>query len=586
MAKGIRLSQANELDLSGGSISGQFATTDTPAKTDGHIGKWISNQIVDGVVPVSALLTSTGAGGTTQGATLGGYGSLIGQIPRGNVDGSNTHFTLDFKVLNPWTWLEIGDVVQLPPWQSDPAALPFGYKAVPGAEYMVQEGSNVLTVARAPQPGERFYIWYIRAEPLPDPSNIMLTVTTAYTQNTANGGNAEASVYGTVWSFGRLPFLSESATYAKRDDTTDVTTTLSGATNPDTFFVSFHIAFGYGGDFDIYDAYLTCTFPDGSTAIYKPTRARTSGDSSGYMVENPPVSATIYSIDGDVNTFARIHGDHWPTLDGLGGEFELILDQFAPVSSTPGPTPVAPTLAPVTSTSSDMTLPPGSTGQIVNVTGSGPTTISLPPIISAPSAPTLGSTAGGSLLATTYYAEITYVNANGETVQSAESYLAVSANNLLTVTSPSAATGVTGYDVYVGSTSGTETKQNVNAIPIGTDWTLPTTGLVSSVIAPPAINTSSPSSTFSNTIANTGSGTVTIAAPSGVAINGTTGGTFTLAPDTSALVLYNPSTGYSAISNNGSISTSATHSEMLTDASGSPIITSDGDTIYVSGIPN
>jgi hypothetical protein len=98
--------------------------------------------------------------------------------------------------------------------------------------------------------------------------------------------------------------------------------------------------------------------------------------------------------------------------------------------------------------------------------------------ITAPAAPTLTSSAGGTLAATTYYVKTTYVTAAGETLPSAESSLAVAANNVLGVTSPAAQSGATGYNVYVSTSTGTETKQNSAPIAIGTNWTEPTSGLI------------------------------------------------------------------------------------------------------------
>lgn len=99
-------------------------------------------------------------------------------------------------------------------------------------------------------------------------------------------------------------------------------------------------------------------------------------------------------------------------------------------------------------------------------------------ILTSPAAPATGTTAGGTLAATTYYVKITYVNALGETLPSTETTQAALINTLLTVTSPAAQTGATGYNVYVSTATGTETKQNTTPIAIGTPWTEPTTGLI------------------------------------------------------------------------------------------------------------
>jgi len=101
-------------------------------------------------------------------------------------------------------------------------------------------------------------------------------------------------------------------------------------------------------------------------------------------------------------------------------------------------------------------------------------------------APSLSQTAGGSLGATTYYVKETNTNALGETAASVatESSLAVSANNLLVVASPPAMVDITGWNVYVGTSAGTETLQNVSPIAIGTNWTEPTGGLIAGSAQP------------------------------------------------------------------------------------------------------
>lgn len=107
--------------------------------------------------------------------------------------------------------------------------------------------------------------------------------------------------------------------------------------------------------------------------------------------------------------------------------------------------------------------------------------------LSVPAAPTLGSVAGGALAATTYFVKITYVTPYGETLASAEASQAVALNNLLTVTSPAAVTGASGWNVYVSTTTGTETKQNGSTpIAIGTNYTEATSGLVAGAALPAA----------------------------------------------------------------------------------------------------
>lgn len=102
----------------------------------------------------------------------------------------------------------------------------------------------------------------------------------------------------------------------------------------------------------------------------------------------------------------------------------------------------------------------------------------------APGAPVLGSIAGGSIAATTYFVKNTYVSALGESVASAETSLAVSANHLLTVQSPSATSGAIGWNTYISTSTGTETRQNTTILPIGTNAVEFATGLIAGVHLP------------------------------------------------------------------------------------------------------
>jgi hypothetical protein len=103
----------------------------------------------------------------------------------------------------------------------------------------------------------------------------------------------------------------------------------------------------------------------------------------------------------------------------------------------------------------------------------------------APAAPKLSSISGGTLDATTYYVKIAYVSATGATGEtSVEESLAVIADDLLEVASPPSLLGATGYNVYVSDAAGAETLQNTTPVSIGTNWTEPTTGLVSGTVPP------------------------------------------------------------------------------------------------------
>ena len=91
-----------------------------------------------------------------------------------------------------------------------------------------------------------------------------------------------------------------------------------------------------------------------------------------------------------------------------------------------------------------------------------------------------------ALPAVTYYAQVTYVTALGETVPSPVGSLACVPNRLLTVSSPPSVTGSSFWNVYVGTELNDEQKQNGDPIPLSTaSWTMPTGGIYLGGIAPP-----------------------------------------------------------------------------------------------------
>jgi uncharacterized protein (TIGR02217 family) len=102
----------------------------------------------------------------------------------------------------------------------------------------------------------------------------------------------------------------------------------------------------------------------------------------------------------------------------------------------------------------------------------------------------LTQTSAGSLGAATYYVRSTWVTESGETSTSVESSLAVSASHVLNVAAPSSApAGAIGWNVYVSTSTATETRQNSTPIALGTAWVEPTTGLINTGAAFPLTNT-------------------------------------------------------------------------------------------------
>lgn len=105
------------------------------------------------------------------------------------------------------------------------------------------------------------------------------------------------------------------------------------------------------------------------------------------------------------------------------------------------------------------------------------------------SAPSLSShmQSGVSLPANiTYYVVVTYVTAYGETLPSPEASLFVApTNGILSVASPPSATGVTGWNVYVGGGALGEERQNGAPLSIGSNYNMAPNGIYQSGVVPP-----------------------------------------------------------------------------------------------------
>ena len=97
----------------------------------------------------------------------------------------------------------------------------------------------------------------------------------------------------------------------------------------------------------------------------------------------------------------------------------------------------------------------------------------------------LTATSGGTLAATTDYVRSTWVTASGQTTGATETSLSVAADYVLNVAAPSSPpANATGWNVYVSTTTGTETLQNSSPIGTTTAWVEPTTGLVTGASLP------------------------------------------------------------------------------------------------------
>jgi hypothetical protein len=108
------------------------------------------------------------------------------------------------------------------------------------------------------------------------------------------------------------------------------------------------------------------------------------------------------------------------------------------------------------------------------------TTISVPASSSLATPPTavLSQVAGGALAGRTRFARVGYAKNLMVYHIGAEASLAVSANNLLKITSPASVAGYDGWMPLVGLTSNTEFFQPIGPVAFGTDWTEPSAGAV------------------------------------------------------------------------------------------------------------
>lgn len=103
---------------------------------------------------------------------------------------------------------------------------------------------------------------------------------------------------------------------------------------------------------------------------------------------------------------------------------------------------------------------------VVGVQGSPLPNFSVAP----PIAPVVSSnTLSGTLGAGQYSVRLTFIPAVGETLPSASALVTLTATGQLVVTSPTCPTGVTTYNVYIGTVVGSETKQG-SAIACGTNF--------------------------------------------------------------------------------------------------------------------
>ncbi len=108
----------------------------------------------------------------------------------------------------------------------------------------------------------------------------------------------------------------------------------------------------------------------------------------------------------------------------------------------------------------------------------------------SPAIPTLTATLGGTLTGQgTMYVRVTFVTSFGETLPSAEAFLAIPDNEELVVSAPTGAPSTaTGWNCYIGRSAGGEIIQNATPIALGVNYTQ-TTALSITGAAPPGSTT-------------------------------------------------------------------------------------------------
>ena len=112
------------------------------------------------------------------------------------------------------------------------------------------------------------------------------------------------------------------------------------------------------------------------------------------------------------------------------------------------------------------------------------------PVLSPPAAPTVvGSTSGGHVAAGTYYVEVAYVNANGETTASSPATVITTTNtSTITISPPASEGNATGWYAYIAtSPGGPYHQQQATGSPtaIGSNLLLTHTPTTGGVIPPP-----------------------------------------------------------------------------------------------------
>lgn len=196
-----------------------------------------------------------------------------------------------------------------------------------------------------------------------------------------------------------------------------------------------------------------------------------------------------------------------------------------------------------------------------------------------PAAPVLTiSTASGTLSANTYFVKITYTSLFGETLASGESSIVLPAAGNIVVASPSATVYANGWNVYISTATGTETKQN-GATPLAISANYTQAGALTGGASLPTSNTAV---TTQDAVSNATLNFSNFLLPAPVApttATATTGGSVTAATYLVTVTYVNPTGETVASASSSQVTTGSTST--ITVTSPAPSGDATGYNVYI-----
>lgn len=216
---------------------------------------------------------------------------------------------------------------------------------------------------------------------------------------------------------------------------------------------------------------------------------------NGNLGNTPSTSPTFWGVSAGQNnvTITQIPINPTavlnvlPTIGGAATTFVVGLAaiDFHPDLTTPRHPAANVTSFQITSTTAVFTINNTPTGIPILPFVADEQVMSYSIALAPPTMPTVASVVQAGGVGGTFYFVVTYLNSVGETVASAEfGPIVVTSGHAPQVTSPTAEGNAVSYNVYAWISAGAEELQSLSPIAIGTNWVLPTTGLISGVTPP------------------------------------------------------------------------------------------------------